>query len=1056
MKRLLKLLLIMVLPSLLLAVEQKMGSVSVLLFSEGKPLISNEIKLDGQKIFKTDKDGSIQVPLSAGKHKIEIFGKNTEGINLGYFKKQITIKEGKDTQVIATLSKTGPDNIDIDTPVAMKAVKDKDVKKSTGTGRLSGTVLSSERGKPISGARVFVRGTAIDTRTDAKGRFFAKVPSGINLSISVVHSAYSAQTIGNIRVTKDGSTSKTIRLTPASMELEEFVVLSPKVEGSIASTMAEEKQMNAIANIVGSEDFSKKGDSDAAAALKRVTGITLVGGKNVYVRGLGERYSNIEMNSLPIPSPDPTKRTVPLDIFPSSVIGSMKIQKSASADIPSSFGGGYIDIRTKDTSEDSFIKISLGIEGNSHTGDTSYDYYGSNSDELGYDNGYRAILNDILVAGEVKVGERVKAFTTDYFTEEQLSQMTIDYVDRNYQVQKVSLPLGYGGSIEAAHNFKMDNDNEIFVSGNYGYSQKHNYVEESFFGYDMGSDGQLHTDPDHYGTISNSYSTYSQGGSFNLGYVFSDVLKLKYTKLYTRDTEDNTRIVDGIIGSNYDHLIKYYLNWEERELDVDQINGEFIYEIFNKKSELQFGVEKAKAELYQPNNYQYTYIDERGELHVENKISNHIANNLTSNDDLTAMYLRNKLYVDVFSDEDYVEVGLTSSSKERISRQNKFYLRKIGGSGVDDSEMTGDIESIYYEYVRDDIPYDERAFIVSPLFKPADYFDAEVDETNYYTSVFMKPRSNLEATAGLRYVDFSQTVYQYVEDSDNPDMALRRLIQRVPEQLELQDVYPSMSVKYKYDDDNHFDFALSKTYIVPDLREFTEGEYFHPYEVATVIGNPDLVNTDIYNIDLKYSHYFSETENVKVGLFYKYLDKPIEDVMLPSSSLPIYSYDNADSATLYGIEIDGTKKLGFLHPSLSNYYLSGNFSYTDSEVILRPEQEDTFSTNNRQLQGLSQTVLNATLGYDASDRSVTLSFNKMGERIRKVGLVDAGDAYPDHYEEPPSLLDLVWIEKLGYGMELKSKLGNLLDDETIWKQGDNITKQFKQGRTFSFSASYKY
>lgn len=1056
MKRLLKLLLIMVLPSLLLAVEQKKGSVSVLLFSEGKPLVSNEIKFDGQKIFKTDKDGSIQVPLIVGKHQIEIFGKDAAGAHLGYFKKQITIKEGKDTQVIATLSKTGADNIDIDTPVAMRAVKDKDVKRSTGTGRLSGTVLSSERGKPISGARVFVRGTAIDTRTDAKGRFFAKVPSGIKLSISVVHSAYSAQTIGNIRVSKDGSTSRTIKLTPASMELEEFVVLAPKIEGSIASVIAEEKKSSAIANILGSEDISKKGDSSAAAALKRVTGITLVGGKNIYVRGLGERYSNIEMNSLPIPSPDPTKRTVPLDIFPSSVIGSMKIQKSGSADIPSSFGGGYIDIRTKDSSKDSFIKISLGVEGNSNTGKTSQDYFGSESDFLGYDNGYRAIVNYILDAAEVKVGERVKAFTTDYFTEEELSQMTIDYVDRNYQIQDVTLPLGFGGSIEVADNYKFGDDHTLSVSGNYGYSQKHTFVEESFFGYDMGSDGELHTDPDYYGTNSKSVSTFSHGGSLNIGYNFADVLKLKYTKLYTRDAQKSTRIVDGIIGSNYDHLFKYYLDWEERVLDVDQINGEFDYEIFNKKSELQFGFEKANANLYQPNNFHYAYIEERDVTHVDNTISNHLANNLTSNDDVLAMYLRNKLYMNIFSEDDYVDVGMKISSKERTSRQNKFFLRKIGGSGVDDFDLTGDIEEIYYEYVRNDIPYDDRAFIVSPLFKPADYFDAYVDESNYYANVFLKPLETFEVMAGLRYVDFKQTIYQYQEDSDNPDMDLRRLIQRIPEQLEVQSFYPSVSVKYKYDDNNHFDFAASKTFIVPDLREFTSGEYFHPYDVATVLGNPELVNTDIYSLDLKYSHYFSETENVKFGLFFKYLDKPIEDVMLPSSSLPIYSYDNADSALLYGIEIDGRKKLDFLHHKLYNYYVAGNFSYTDSDVTLREEQEVTFSTNHRQLQGLSQTVVNLSLGYDIKDRSVSLSYNKMGERIRKVGLIDAGDVYPDHYEIPPHLLDFVWIEKLGNGMGIKAKLGNLLDNETVWTQGDNITKQFKKGRTFSFGASYQY
>lgn len=1055
MKKLVQLLLLMTLPLVVMASALKEGTLSVLLFSEGKPLANNEIKIDGKKVFKTDEDGAVKIPLVAGKHQIEIFGKNAAGENLGYFKKPVGIKEGRDTEIIATLSKTGTDSIDIDTPVAVAKSIEREAEKATGEGTLAGQVLSSEGNTPIAGARIFVRGTAVDVRTDDNGRFSAKVPSGKTLSISVVHSAYSAQTIGGIVVKKDATTSRTVKLTPASMELEEFVVLAPKIEGSIADVMAEEKKINAIANILGSAELSKKGDSDAAAALKRVTGVTLVDGKNIYVRGLGDRYSNIEMNSLPLASPDPTKRSVPLDIFPASVIGSMKVQKSATADIPSSFGGGYIDIRTKDVSKESFIKISAGIKANSNTGKESKNYGGSSTDWLGYDDGYRAIWQTILDAGEVKVGERVPSFTTNDYTEEQLIEFTKGYVDRNYNIDTRKLPIGFSGSIEGAEYWELDDENLISVYGTYGYSQKHDYVKENFYGYEMTIDGELSEYASQYGTNEKSVSEYAHGGMLNIGYNFADVFKAKYTKLYTRTALDSTRIVDGIIGSNYDHLIKYYLDWEERVMNVDQLTGEFDYELFNRKSTVELGLEHATATLYQPNNYHYSYIEESGNVHVDHQISNHLAQRLDSEDTLDAMYLNNKTALDLFSDEDYIDMGIKLSSKDRVSRQNKFFMRQMGASGVDDSEMTGDIESIYYEYVRADIPYDERALLVSPLFTPADYFDATVDETNLFVNMFVKPYADLEIMAGLRYVDFSQTVYQYMEDRTNPDISLRRLIQRVPESLTIQDIYPSISMKYMFDEENQLDAAFSSTYIAPDLREFTSGEYFHPYDVATVIGNPDLVNTDIYSFDLKYSHFFSDTESIKVGTFFKYLDKPIEDVMLLSSSLPIYSFDNAESAILYGLELDGRKELTFLSKYLKNYFLSGNFSYTESETTLRDEQLGIFSTNNRQLQGLSPFVVNLTFSYEKDDRNIALSYNKMDERIRKVGLIDGSYIYPDYYEVPPHLLDLVWIEKLG-DYTLKFKAGNILNDQIIWKQGDRITKEFKTGTTFDFSASYKY
>jgi outer membrane receptor protein involved in Fe transport len=252
------------------------------------------------------------------------------------------------------------------------------------------------------------------------------------------------------------------------------------------------------------------------------------------------------------------------------------------------------------------------------------------------------------------------------------------------------------------------------------------------------------------------------------------------------------------------------------------------------------------------------------------------------------------------------------------------------------------------------------------------------------------------------------------------------------------------------------DFAASRTYIVPDLREFTNGYYSHPYEVATIIGNPDLVNTDIYSVDLKYGHYFSGVQNIKCGLFFKYLVDPIEDALQASTSLPVYTFINTDKATLYGVEIDGRKDLSFIHESMKNFFISGNFSYTKSEVTLKEEQESLFSTNNRELQGLSPTVLNITLGYDTKRRSITLSYNKMGERIRKVGLIDGENRYPDQFEDPAALLDFAWIENFSNGFTLRLKINNILQQKTVWSQGDRVTREYSDPTKFSLSVSYKF
>jgi len=1037
----------------------QMGELSFFVMENGKPLGSQKVVIykQGETLVKvgefvSDSDGYLYAKLEEGKYQLQFVAQNATAPQ-AFVRKNFVIQEGKESQLIVALASDKTVSFE-DDEMPMVASKDQNRSTSKVKGTVGVTLTSSEGQNPIAKARVFVKGMDLELSSNKDGYIETELPEGEH-TLSVIHSDFSSQTF-QVSVVAKELTSKTVELSPASMELEEFVVLAPNVEGSIASVMAEEKNSNSIASFVGSEQMSKQGDSNAAAALKRVTGVTLVGGKSIYVRGLGDRYSNIELNSMPLPSPNPLKRAVPLDIFPANVIGSMKVQKSATADVPSNFGGGYIDIRTKNKSDEDMFQVTLELKANDQTGKEVNTYKGSETDYLGFDDGYREIPATILENSQIVVGERPKSFTTDYFTKEELSAFTQQIANRDYSVTKESLPVGAKVTLEGGKTIEIDDKQELSVFANYSYDQDNQYREETYNTYEMNTaTGELYSDPQQSGDIYRTLNQYKHSAIFNLAYDYES-FNIKYTKLFTHNTDKTTRIVDGVMGSNDEDMTKYYLDWEERTLDVDQINGVLHYPLFYKESDLSFGAEQATAKVYQPNNYQYTYLNE-GEPYLYNKISNSISNKLESDDELFAMYLKNKFNFELLSEDDYFDVGYSMSSKTRESRQNKYFLRKIGGDSiVPDTEFTGPIEGIYDEYVRADIDYDERSLIVSSLFKAADYFDAEVDENAMYGNIFVKPIENLEFLVGARKVDFKQVVYQYKVDSTNPDMTQRRLIQRFSEELSVNELYPSLSTKYKFDDSNHVDFAYSQTYIAPDLREFTSGEYFHPYEVATILGNPELVNTDITSYDLKYSHYFSDTENVSFGIFYKYLDKPIEDVMIPSSSLPIYSFDNSDFAVLQGFEVDGRKNLNFILNDLEAYYIAGNFSYTDSEVTLKDEQIAIYSTNKRQLQGLSQTVVNIALGYDNDGRSVVVSYNQMGERIRKVGMIDDGDKYPDYYETPPAILDFVWMEKFGDSFSMRAKIGNILNEKTVWTQGDNITNEYKESVTYSLSGSYKF
>ncbi|MEA2098884.1 MAG: carboxypeptidase-like regulatory domain-containing protein [Campylobacterota bacterium] len=1034
-----------------LAYASKAGSLSVFAFYNGKPLSGIEILVDSKESYKTDSDGSLQIFLEVGEHKIEIFAKDADGNSLGYLKKPVTIKNEKDTLVTTTFTNNGKNFIDVDTP--LDGFEEDTV--VTTTGILNGVVLTSDKAKPIANARIFVKGTSTDARTDENGKFSIEIPSDVEVSISVVHSEYSAQTINNLLVKKDETISTKVELTPAAMELEEFIILAPKVTGSIASIMAEEKQATSISNILGSEEMSKKGDSDAASALKRVTGVTIIGGKDIYVRGLGDRYSNIEMNSMPLPSPDPTKRSVPLDIFPSGVIKSMKVQKSGTADIPTSFGGGYVDIRTKDKSKEDYVKVSLELKANSNTGKSVGSYTGSGSDFLGFDDGYRDVPSEIINASKLHVGEVIPSWS-----EEQELAYTKDIVDRKLTTTKENLPINFSAGVEIAQNYEPKDAHKISLFANYKYKQDHKYRSEEYnkYDYDKASDS-LKSDPTQYGTNNISVSQYEHAGIFNIGYNFADIFNVKYTKLFTHTGESVTRISDGIAGSNDTDMTRYNLNWEERTLNVDQISGNFDYQLFDRESNFRFGVENAVASLYQPGNYKYGYNNNTGDdgtVYGDPFLDRGAANifiNMASDDELNALYLKNKFNFELFNEGEFIDIGYATSSKDKTYEYNKY---EIIDSFRRDSQrkelLNKDIDTIYDTFVRAEDSEHPDSFKTTVNSLPEDQYDATVTDSSIYLITMLKPTKEIDFLFGARYVDFEQTVYTYTygDNNNNP-------IFKEPNSLAINKAYPSMSLKYKLDKDNHFDFAYSQTYIVPDLREFTDSTYFHPYEVADVVGNPDLVSTEISNYDLKFSHYFSDTESLKFGLFYKYLDKPIEDNVLASSSLPRYSFHNADYADLYGFEIDGRKELSFIDGMMKDFYFSGNFSFTESIVTLTAEQEENFTSKDRQLQGLSPLVVNLSFAYEKKNRSATLSYNQMSERIRKVGLIEDGyKEFPDDVEIPPKLLDFVWIEKFENGLNMRFKLANILDDETIWKQGNSVTKRFKKGRAYGVAISYKY
>lgn len=1024
--------------SLLIGAQK--GSASLFVFFNGEPYTGMDVNIDGKVTYKTDAKGLVKVYLDAGRHEAKIM---QDGIPLAYFKFNVTA--GESTQAIITLKEKGKSaKVDVEEPGGVKqesSVERMEKMKNLPKGYLLGTVLSSEKKEPVEKVKIYVKGFPVDATTDKKGIFNLELPEG-NYSLSVIHPNYSTQTVENVVITAKETTNRTIEVTPAGLELAEFVVLAPHIEGSVAALVDEQKKSDVIADIVGSEQMSKRGDSNAAAALKRVSGLTIIGGKSIYVRGLGDRYASVELNNMPLPSPNPLKRVVPLDVFPAGVIGSMQVQKTFSPDIPGTFGGGYINIRTRNIPDEDYVKVTIGSEMHSSYGESVSTYKGGSSDWTGFDD-YRKMDSSLVSFAKIKEGSSIASIGSLTPAEQQAMIDTIK--KREMKPQQTTVPLGKSVSVELSRNYDYG-EHEFGVLFNYAYKTKSKAVDYNKYRYEIANSktGELEDTPTSESVVHLYRDSIEHGGMLNLSYKLGD-LKTKYTKFYVHNTTNTMRVNEGTFGENSVKKREYYLDWDERTINLDQLIGEYNYAL-HYDMKLDFGVESAIAEQYQPGNIEYDYYYNNSLDDYVFSLPNSQLNSeyVTSNDTLNSFYLKNKMMFPVSSDKDYLEIGYTQESKEREADIARYRLDP--SNTFNDPAGSSDIDTLLGTT-------DQTLFLNST---EKDQYDAKLQRHGSYLKAFLKPIESLEISGGMRNVEYKQILSRY-DVVDN-------IVVKDDRTFDISKELPSLGIKYNFNESNQLRFAYYKSFITPDIREFVPTTFKHPDQVALISGNEDLIETDILSYDIRYEYYFDKIDNISFAYFVKNLDNPIEDTQeFSSSGLTKYTFENSKSATMNGFELSWLKKMDFIHSSLEPLSISGNYTSIESQVVLTEDQKDRFVTQSRGLQGLSPQILNLSFRYEEEDgRSLNLSYNKMSERLMKVAIKNGNTIVgQDDYEVPADILDFVWIEKIKLDLfendlAFKLKYGNILNGETVWKQEDKTTYSYKAGSTVSASLSLKY
>jgi outer membrane receptor protein involved in Fe transport len=829
-------------------------------------------------------------------------------------------------------------------------------------------------------------------------------------------------------------------------ELEEVVVTGSRLQGSAQAVLDERKDQAFVADILGAEQISRTGDSDAASALRRVTGLTLVDGKYIYIRGLGERYSSTLLNGATVPSPDPTRSVLPLDLFPSGIIESLNVQKSYSPALPAHFAGGNVDIRTKSIPSERVFKVGGKLGFNFDNDDSAW-YAGGSDDNLGSDDGTRELSS--LLSSTLN-GDGFNSLSS------QESVAIVSSLNRDIDAQEQSIDPDYGFDLTYGDKIDFGSDSRIGFLASLFYKNEWNVSEERNINNLAKSGGEIRINEFVDGQSTEHQIKWS--GMLNLGYDFNQDHHLELNNIFLSDTKDRLRNRQfentNTINEPDESRRKVDVLYEERELISHQLKGRHNFpDWFNLGAD--WYVSKSKTERDAPGAFETTFRIDR----VGGVSSSQLARDINTTygfqfleDDVEnyGFNLSMPIYNDSWSVElkagaDFVEKNRDAESIGIVLQTFSIPSHYLAGDDFSQIMSDNNLSQSDYNIRLDD------ATSNGDKYKAATLIDA------YYFMADFDLNKNWRVTGGVRYEDFRQVSIPFEPHSDffagDTDS-----ISELP--LLEDELFPSLAATYIVDSEMQFRFNYSETTIRPDFRDISTSFYIDPLTEFLVRGSTSLKSSAVDNIDFRWEWYLETGENVSVAFFWKDITNPIEQIELPSATegAPQLLTANATDGQLYGVEVEFLKDLSFISDDMANYFVTGNFTYSDSEVnicssvgaanclfedqlkeALNTDQSVTsvITNNTRRLIGHSEWVVNLQMGWDAlnNEHAATLVYNVFGPRIIVPGVSGFEDAEENSFHS----LDFIYTWYPTYDTTLKFQVKNLLgEDKTIEQEGVDI------------------
>ena len=941
-----------------------------------------------------------------------------------------------------------------------------------GFGTVRGRIIDDKTGKSIYGAEIQLLNFSVES--DVDGKFELKAAAGThNLSISLAN--YADLNLTDVVVTLgEVTTIGDVRLSPVTESMTAVKISVKRMQNTESALLTSKRMAPNMIDGISAASFKRIGDGDAASAMKRVTGVSIEGGKYVYVRGLGDRYTKTTMNGVDIPGLDPDRNSIQMDLFPTAVIDNIVVAKTFTADMPADFTGGIVDLATKDFPSKKSFNVSFGLGYNPamHLQSDYLDYEGSSTDFLGFDNGKRRNPTK----GLNQIPSVVDAVSGNSLADE-FYRINGDF-DKNLGTTEKTSPVNFDFGISFANTKKLNRKYTLGYQSSLSYKNQTDFFRDAQFNLYAKQNETSQTELIPFERQTGNYGV----NNVILGYLGSIALKSKSDKfrfniLHIQNGESkagNFFFRNTLQGANWDAQ-QYNLEFNQRSLTNAYFSGKHTRDRGNW--EVEWKVAPTLSTMYDPD-VRFTRIRVPDlTISSEAGFPQRIWRSLQEYNVANRLDITRKTRLSGFKTT--LKFGAAYTFKYRDYSIESYQIQG-GFDGFEDPQIIMLDQNLMSSTNRDGFYYtadfvDGRGFRNNP-----NAFKGSVNYAATYLSSDVDFTKDFKLIAGLRgemYQQFYSGINQNGNELNN---------QEVMNHLRL---FPTVNMVYRLKRKTNLRASFTQTTARPSFKELSFAQILDPITGRSFQGglfnesvnivdgngqvqnlllwNGDLRPTNINNFDLRFETFMKRSDMFSVGVFYKSMTNPIEIVQYMADN-NAYQPRNVGNATILGAEFELRKNLEVVHSALKYFSFNTNVTVTQSEISINDAEflSRTFGARDgqtisrkRAMAGQAPYIVNGGLGYQSRTKlfEAGVYYNVQGPTLQFVGYANRADVFTVPFHS----LNLTASGKFGYKnrMNLALKVSNLLNDKreqifSSYQANSEFFQQLAPGTTVSVKFSY--